>query len=187
MVSRGAPTASSVADLATHVQHLTVKEIGVLKQRLGMKINGPKADVARKIAERATNFQNAPPAPPQAAQPHNFEGAYAQAVKTMHSPDGLVSLDDLRGQMRSTGSNINFVDFHDGVQQLVQQGKAEVVKLPGSGDYRVRFSSSPMFGKPPPSMGARFHSGGGSPSAQASSGISSNSIVYNSLMFFLGG
>ena len=52
------------AKLADRLSHLTVKQLGELKSHLGIKASGVKAELARKIAERALAGGPAPKAEP---------------------------------------------------------------------------------------------------------------------------
>ncbi len=53
MQAKPALDSADITALAEHIQNLTVKQIGELKQRLGIKASGAKAAMAKKIAESA--------------------------------------------------------------------------------------------------------------------------------------
>lgn len=70
LASPPADMGAAVKDVATRLQELTVKDLGELKARLGLKASGNKAELAQKLAERALAGGGAtkppvkPPPPP---------------------------------------------------------------------------------------------------------------------------
>lgn len=108
-------TPQAVGDLAARLQGHTVADLQKLKAELKLKASGPKAELARKIAERALGAKSAEkpkepaakpepkPAPAKPFSPADHAPALADAVKAHGGKSNLADIADVRDTLAKQG------------------------------------------------------------------------------------
>lgn len=155
MLASGKTSPQDAADLAQHLLSLTVPQLNALKQELGLKASGKKAELAGKIAERALQKAGAAapqaepdagPAPepdaPKGPHPGGIAGALADAGEGVPVP-----MADLRA-----ASGLGKKEFDAEVMRLADEGKLYLTRhnaarhLPPEKREQLVFDGEDYFG-----------------------------------------
>ncbi len=143
-------TAQHVARIATALQGLTVKEIGEIKTRLGVKASGTKAALAQSIAEKAVAGVKAKPeAMPsavQAATPKPEAGAPAVVSPAAQQAPAKFAADDVSRHLDGPGRTAAEKEIAHTAAHLDKAGKAVVRKF--TGKLYVEINKEVRSGKP---------------------------------------